>query len=151
MWTKTCELENMPSTESAKTGARCGVAIAGKHTCWRSWARRKSRVTAEHGYARSVLRAAKRDHVLANVTTNEFTMLCATVCQDILYEIVAELITSDFEELATIHTERVTWNLLSIRGIRGRSGRASHMRSRYRSRNSLPPILRHFSITLEAY
>lgn len=107
MWTKTCELENMPSTESAKTGARCGVAIAGKHTCWRSWARRKSRVTAEHGYARSVLRAAKRDHVLANVTTNEFAMLCATVCQDILYEIVAELITSDFEELATIHTERL--------------------------------------------
>jgi hypothetical protein len=127
------------------------AAVIAADSRWRTRTGGEGRVAAQHGDTRAILGAAKRDHVLANVTTNEFAMLCATVCQDILYEIVAELITSDFEELATIHTERVTWNLLSIRGIRGRSGRASHMRSRYRSRNSLPPILRHFSMTLEAY
>lgn len=34
--------------------------------------------------------------------------------------------------------------------MRGRSARPSQTRSRYRSKNSAPPILRHFSTTLEA-
>lgn len=151
MWTKTCTRANNSSTECAKTGARCGVAIAGKHACRRSWARRKGRVAAEHGDTRAVLRTAERDHVLTDVAANELAMLGTTVRQDILDEIVAELITSDLNKVS--HRSRIRGNSdsLSIRGMRGRSGRASHIRSRYRSRNSLPPIFRHFSITLEAY
>jgi len=151
MWTKTCTRANTSLTEGAKTGARCGVAIAGKHACRRSWACRKGRVAAEHGDARAVLGTTERDHVLTDVAANELAMLSTTVGQDILDKIVAELITSDFDKVSYRPRIRGASDLLSIRGMRGRSGRASHTRSRYRSRNSLPPIFRHFSMTLEAY
>lgn len=89
--------------------------------------------------------------MLTDVAANELAMLGATVGQDILDEIVAELVTSDFDKVSYSPRIRGALNLLSIRGMRGRSGRASHTRSKYRSRNSLPPIFRHFSMTLDAY
>jgi hypothetical protein len=71
----TVEAQIWCSTESAKAGARRRVAVAGKYASRRSGARRKSGIAAKH--------------------CNTGTVLGATVGQDILDEIVAELIASN--------------------------------------------------------
>ena len=53
---------------------------------------RHRRIAAQHSYARPEFRPTKRDHVLADVTGHDFTVLRARVCQDILDEIIAVLI-----------------------------------------------------------
>jgi hypothetical protein len=83
------------STERRKAGARRGVAVARKHAGGRSRTCRKSGIATKHRNAGAVLGAAERDHVLADVATNNVSMLRAAVGQNILDEIVSELVTSD--------------------------------------------------------
>jgi hypothetical protein len=71
-------------TKGAETAGGAGsswhrVVVSGKHTRGRSGAGSKSRVAAEHGNARAILRAAERDHVLANVAANDLAVLSAAV------------------------------------------------------------------------
>ena len=73
------------------------VAVHWKASWW-TWARGDSRVAAEHGNARSVLGATKRDHVLANVCGDDLTTLWIAMCEDVLNEIVTELIARDVDE-----------------------------------------------------
>jgi hypothetical protein len=68
--------------------------------------------------------------VLTDVAANKLAVLGSTVGQDILDEIVAELITSDYDKVNHYSRDKDDGDLLSIRGMRGRSGRASHTRSR---------------------
>lgn len=89
-----------PSAEGAKTtgGARLGIVVARHHA--RGWSRTsgESRVTTKHGDTRSVLGAAERDHVLANVAANDLAVLRATVRQDILNKVVSELVAGNWLE-----------------------------------------------------
>lgn len=90
--------------------------------------------------------------MLPNMAADKLAIVRAAVGQDILDEVITKLITSNWSSISNFFlSEGGGCQLLSIRGMRGRSGRASQTRSRYRSRNSLPPIFRHFSMTLEAY
>lgn len=55
-------------------------------------------VGAEHANSRSELRSTKRDHVLANMTSNMLTVLRVGVSQDILDQVVAVLITGNVDQ-----------------------------------------------------
>jgi hypothetical protein len=83
-----------PSAEGAKTtrGARHGIVVARHHA--RGWSRTsgESRVATKHRDTRSVLGAAERDHVLANVAAYNLAVLRATVRQDVLNKVVSELV-----------------------------------------------------------
>jgi hypothetical protein len=141
------------STEGTKTTgrARHRVAVTRHHARWRTRTRRESGVATEHGDAGSVLGATERNHVLANVAADDLTVLGTAIGQDVLHEVVSELVAGDYEESVKALIRSDARDLLSMSGIRGRSWRPSQTRSRYRSRNSLPPIFKHFSMTFEAY
>lgn len=67
------------------------------------WTRpsKRSRVATVHRDTGSVLRAAERYHVLTNMRGYELLMMTATVGQDILDEVVAELIASNYIVVST--------------------------------------------------
>lgn len=81
---------------------------------------------------------------------NHITMIGVGICENVLDEIISVLVTRNYFKGECRVDGRHEENLLSMRGMRGRSARPSQTRSRYRSKNSAPPILRHFSTTLEA-
>lgn len=82
--------------EGAKIGAGRGVAVARNQANGRSRTCSKSRIATKHRYAGTVLGASKRNHVLPDVASNDLAVLSARAGQDILDEIVAELITSNY-------------------------------------------------------
>lgn len=84
------------STEGTEGGAWCRVIVTRVYASGRSGARSQGGIAAKHGHARTVLRATKGDHVLANVTSNKITMMTGSVGQDVLDEVIAKLVTSDF-------------------------------------------------------
>lgn len=125
--------------------ARCGRWGAGSRAVV-DW------VTTQHADSRSELASPKGDHVLADMGGNLLTVLHGSMLKNPLDEIIAVLIASNCRRRQNKRsTGGCTGNKLSIKGIRGRSGRPSQTRSRYLSKNSLPPTFRHFSTTFEAY
>lgn len=58
----------------------------------------ESRVAAQHGNARAVLRATEGDHVLADVSSHDLPTLRVGVGEDVLNEVIAELISSNIDE-----------------------------------------------------
>ena len=78
--------------------ARHGVVVARHHTGGRSRTSGESRVATKHRDTRSVLGAAERDHVLADVAANNLTVLCAAIRQDILDKVVTELVAGNWME-----------------------------------------------------
>lgn len=141
------------STECTRVyGTRNGVVVARDHASGWSRACSNSWVAAQHGDARAIFRTAERDHVLANMASDDLTVLYAAVGQDVLDEVISKLIASNCKKISIgPNTAQGGYYVLSIKGMRGRSGRPSQTRSRYRSRNSALPIFKHFSMTLEAY
>lgn len=53
------------------------------------------RVGAEHANTRAKLRSTEGDHMLANVLSDNLTVLRVGVCKDVLNEVVAVLVTCD--------------------------------------------------------
>ena len=98
---------------SSVRAARNRVVVAGNHACWRSWAGSNSRVTAEHGDARAVLGAPKRDHVLANVAAHKLAVVCGAVGENVLDKVVAELVTSNCI-LSAVLGEKATKPTLTV-------------------------------------
>lgn len=93
---KAVQKQRLTVVAEAAGGTRHGVVVARDHARGRSRAGSKSRVAAEHRDARSILGAAKGDHVLANMVADDVAMLSAAVGQDVLDEIVPELVTGDY-------------------------------------------------------
>jgi hypothetical protein len=86
-----------------------------------------------------------------NMTGHNLTLVRCSIHQDPLNQIVAILISRNWRLLAQSQQNNTNVShSLSINGIRGRSVRPVHTRLRYRSKNSDPPIFRHFSTIFEA-
>ena len=68
----------------------------------------EGRVAAQHGNTRAVLGAAKGDHVLANVGSNNLATLGIGVGEDVLNEVVAELVAGNVDKR---HTRTVRTSL----------------------------------------
>ena len=96
---------------SAKVVTEAAAAVAARwwHIAWRTWASGKGWVTAEHGNARAVLRAAKGHHVLADLSCNDLATLRVGVGKDVLNKVVAELVSRDVDERHT----RAVWTSLA--------------------------------------
>lgn len=71
-----------------------GVVARDETTRW-TRASRYGRIAAEHGHARAILGAAKGNHVLADVGSNQFAVVRTAVGENVLDEVIAELVTSD--------------------------------------------------------
>jgi hypothetical protein len=94
------------STEGSSVSAAWNrVIVARDHACWRSWTGSNSRVAAEHSDARAVLGTPKRDHVLANVAAHKLAMVCGAVGENVLDEVVAELVTSNYTSVSDTRKE----------------------------------------------
>ena len=76
----------------AGIGSAHGRASAG------AWTSLDRRVGAEHANTRAELRSTKRDHVLANVLSDNLTMLRVGVRENVLDEVVAVLITCNINQ-----------------------------------------------------
>lgn len=85
---------------SAATGKVAVVAVE-LHAGRRARSSRKGWVAAEQCYTRAVLRAAKRDHMLADVVSYDVAMLGVGVSQDVLHEVVSELVSGDVDQWHT--------------------------------------------------
>lgn len=121
-----------PSSEGTGEGGGAGnwSVVARHHTSRWARARGDSRVAAQHSDARAVLGAPERYHVLADVAANDLAVLCAAVRQDVLNEVVSKLVSSDCIDVSTNKMNPELKYSLSIKGMRGRSGRPSQMRSK---------------------
>ena len=109
--------------------AAAGVATH-RDTSGRSWTSGHSRVAAQHGNTRTVLGATERYHVLADVRSNNLTTLRVGVGENVLNQVVAKLVTGNCWTCQNVESKKYHKDLLSIRGMRGRSARASQTRSR---------------------
>lgn len=86
-------------TAAANVEARLlRVTAVGAKASWRTGTSGKGRVGAEHGDTRAVLGATKGDHVLADVCSNELAALGIGIGEDVLYKVVAELVTSNVDQ-----------------------------------------------------
>jgi len=86
------------------------VARAASHSTWHwpnGWARASGDrvVGAEHTHTRTELGSAKRDHVLADMGSNDLAVLGSGVGQDVLDEVVAVLIAGNVDQRdpGTVH------------------------------------------------
>lgn len=149
-----------------------GVLLVNTICEWHGWTRSSGHcwIVAEHCNARPKFGPSQRDHMFAkttmisivrhryfekktnlpNVLSNNLSVRMVGVEQDELDEVITVLIPSNYLKVNNCPHTRKTSNLLSISGMRGRSGRASQTFSRYRSRKSPPATFRHFSTTLDA-
>jgi hypothetical protein len=85
------------SAESSSVGAAWNrVVVARGHACWRSGTGSDGWVAAKHGDAGAVLGTTQRDHVFANVAAHELAVVCRTVGENVLDEVVAKLVTSNY-------------------------------------------------------
>ena len=93
------------------------------HSWWRSshWRANtrtrtslNSRIGAEHANPRAKLRSTERDHVLANVLSNDLTVLRIGVRENVLNEIVAVLITRNVDQGNTRTIETTLADTLKI-------------------------------------
>jgi hypothetical protein len=85
------------SAESSGVGAaRNRVVVARDHACWRSGTGSDGRVAAKHGDTGAVLGTTQRDHVFANVAAHKLAVVCRTVGENVLDEVVAKLVTSNY-------------------------------------------------------
>lgn len=83
-------------TTIGTVGVAAIVSCEGEATWW-AWAGGESWIAAEHGNPRPVLRAAQGDHVLAYVCGYNFTTLWISVRENVLDQIVAKLISSNYD------------------------------------------------------
>lgn len=79
-----------------------GAVAVDLHASGRAGTSSQGRVAAEHGDAGSVLGATKRHHVLANVGGDDLTVMGARVGEDVLDEVVAELVTSNYPTVSNV-------------------------------------------------
>lgn len=95
-------------TTGTAVGALAVVAIVAAHgdASRRTRTSGDGRVAAQHGNARAVLGAAKRDHVLADVSSDNLTTLRVGVGEDVLDQVVTKLVTSDWLLLVSIMMEK---------------------------------------------
>lgn len=107
---------------SVSTAAAVDAGVVARHETSR-WARTgcNGRVAAEHSNTGAVLGSAKRYHVLPDVRTNEVAVLGAGVGEDVLDQVIAELITSNCSIVSRACIMSRISDLLSIKGMRGRS------------------------------
>lgn len=75
-----------------------GIGSAHSRASTRAWTSLDRRVGAEHANTRAELGPTKRDHVLANVLSDNLTMLRVGVCEDVLDEVIAVLIACDINQ-----------------------------------------------------
>ena len=74
------------------------TAVGATETSWRTRTSGEGRVGAEHGDTRAVLGTAEGDHVLADVRGDELATLGIGVGEDVLYKVVAKLVTGDVDK-----------------------------------------------------
>ena len=105
-------------TEGARKGRGTsnGVVVARDHASWRAWACSNSWIAAQHGNTRAILGTAERDHVLADVASDNLTVLHACIGQDVLDEVVSKLISSNYAKIITKHVESQDFGLTVNQG-----------------------------------
>lgn len=64
----------------------------------RAWTGLNCRIGAKHANTRTELGTTKRDHMLANVLSNDLAVLWVGVRQDVLDQVVAILVAGDVNE-----------------------------------------------------
>lgn len=89
---------------SASSTMDAGVIARDKTAGW-ARASRQCGVAAEHGNTRTVLGTAEGNHVLADVGSDEFTVLRAAVGEDVLDQVIAELIPSNYSRYYIVHRQ----------------------------------------------
>jgi mannose/fructose/N-acetylgalactosamine-specific phosphotransferase system component IIC len=95
-----CSTEAVVAAGASTTLNVVGAVAGNLHSSWWSRTGSKCRVAAEHGHARSILRATEGDHVLANMRRNQLAVMVTAVGQDILNQVVPKLVASNYLLLA---------------------------------------------------
>ena len=90
-------------TESWTVRPRVGSLAATSRWTRACWTRTSAvaGTTAEHCDARAILGATKGDHVLADVGSDNLTVMVAAVGKDVLDQVVAKLVTSNCRSVSS--------------------------------------------------
>lgn len=88
----------LATAASVEAGLLREAAAGATESSWRARTSGEGRVGTQHGDTGAVLGATKRDHVLADVSCDELAALRVGIGKDVLYKVVAKLVTSDVDK-----------------------------------------------------